>query len=202
MKRRRLFPVQIDRDFVSRWSRRYANTAKEEELLTNVGPAVARRGYYKMEELAQVGEWKSPRIRKRLAQNSAVDVEDITRLALAAPERLQHRVLGLLHGVRDPVASAALTIWAPDRHTVLDFRVTEALDRLNRLGALPETLPQHEAGSLPDYVAYLECCRRIARRLNVGLRDLDRALWQWSKEGMPHGPKDEVRARGPRARRA
>src|SRR5438309_2087644 len=108
--------VQFDRDFVSRWSQRYSNTEKEQELLTKVGPAVARRGYYKMDELAKVGEWKSPRIRSRLAQNSATDIEDITRLALAAPERLQHRVLGLLHGVRDPVASAALTIWAPDRH--------------------------------------------------------------------------------------
>jgi len=53
------------------------------------------------------------------------------------------------------------------------------------LGSLPETLPQHEAGSLPDYVGYLDYCRTIARRLGVGLRDLDRALWQWSKDGMP-----------------
>jgi hypothetical protein len=45
--------------------------------------------------------------------------------------------------------------------------------------------PQHGPGHLPDYPAYLECCRAIARRLGVGLRDLDRALWQWSKERMP-----------------
>jgi hypothetical protein len=177
--------VQFDRHFVSRWGRRYSNTAKEQELLTKVGPAVARRGYYTVDELAKVGEWKSPRIRSRLARNSAADVEDITRVALAAPERLQHRVLGLLHGVRDPVASAALTIWAPDRHTVLDFRAVEALDALHRSRELSETLPEHEPDSLPDYVDYLECCRRIAGRLGVGLRDLDRALWQWSKEGMP-----------------
>jgi hypothetical protein len=177
--------VKLDRDFVSRWSQRYSNTAKEQELLTKVGPAVARRGYYTVDELAKVGDWKSPRIRSRLAQNSATDVEDITRLALAAPEHLQHRVLGLLHGVRDPVASAALTIWAPERHTVLDFRAVEALEELQRLEALSETLPKHDADSLPDYVAYLECCRGIAGRLAVGLRDLDRALWQWSKEGMP-----------------
>jgi hypothetical protein len=177
--------VPFDRDFVSRWSRRYANTAKEQELLTKIGPVVARRGYYKKEELAQVGEWKSPRIRKRLAQNSGADVEDITRMALGAPDRLQHRVLGALHGIRDTVATAVLTIWAPDRHTVLDFRAVQTLDALHRLGALSEALPQHKAGALPDYVAYLECCRTLARRLGVGPRDLDRALWQWSKEEMP-----------------
>jgi hypothetical protein len=176
---------RFDRAFVSRWSQRYANTVKEQELLTKIGPAVARRGYYKKAELAQVGDWKSPRIRKRLAQNSGADVEDITRIALAAPERLQHRVLGSLYGIRDPVATAVLTIWAPDRHTVLDFRAVEALDSLHRLGAIPETLPKREVDSLPDYVDYLACCRAIARRLGVDLRDLDRALWQWSKQGMP-----------------
>ncbi len=85
--------MQFDRDFVSRWSQRYANTAKEQELLTKVGPAVARRGYYMVDELAKVGEWKSPRIRSRLAQNSATDVENITRVALAAPEPLQSRAV-------------------------------------------------------------------------------------------------------------
>jgi hypothetical protein len=132
--------MQFDRAFVSHWSRRYANSAKEQELLTKIGPAVARRGYYKMDELAQVGQWKSPRIRGRLAQNSADDVEAVTRMALAAPERLHHRVLGLLHGVRDPVASAVLTIWAPERHTVLDFRAVETLDALHRSGAHPRCL--------------------------------------------------------------
>src|SRR6266581_4734994 len=79
--------VHFDRDFVFLWGGCYANTEKEQELLSQIGPAVARRGYYKKEELAQVGGWKSARIRKRLAQNSGTDVEDITRIALAAPER-------------------------------------------------------------------------------------------------------------------
>ena len=60
------------------------------------------------------GEWKSPRARPSLAENLEDDVNDISRIALAAPERLQHRLLGLLRGVDD------LTVWAPDRHTVLD----------------------------------------------------------------------------------
>jgi len=178
--------IKFDRAFVSGWSQRYANTANEQELLTMVGPAVALRGYYTMNELAKVGEWKWPRISGRLTQNSAHDVEDITRMALAATERIQHRALGLLRGVGDQVATALLTVWAPDRHTILDFPAVDALDALHRLKGLPETPPQHEAGHLPEYLAYLEFCRGVSRRVGVGLGDLDRALWQWSKEGMPY----------------
>src|SRR5215472_125468 len=92
-------PVALDRDFVAMWSQRYEINDLERDLLDRVGPAVAQRGHFKFEELTLVGEWKSPRIRPRLAQNSAADVEDVTHLALAAPQRLQHRVLGMLRGV-------------------------------------------------------------------------------------------------------
>jgi hypothetical protein len=176
--------LALDQQFVTTWSRRYAVTPLEHRLLNEVGPAVAERGYFQRDELLCVGEWKAPRVRPRLAQNLENDVNDITRIALAAPERLQHRVLGLLQGVGDPMASALLTVCAPDHHTVLDFRATEALDELYRRGALPAVSPGHAKGYLPDYVSYLGFCRATAEHLGVSLRDLDRALWQWSKEGM------------------
>lgn len=175
----------LDHDFVAKWSQRYAVNDLERRLLDEVGPAVADHGYFERDELRQVGEWKSPRVRPRLAANPADDVIDVTRTALAAPERLQHRILGLLRGVGDPMASALLTVWAPDRHTVLDFRATEALDEFHRRGALSEPAPTHTTGALPDYVEYLRLCRAIAGRIGVSLRDLDRALWQWGREGVP-----------------
>ena len=104
-------PDLLNRSFVVTWSRRYTISELERELLNEVGPAVAERGYFERRELAKVGEWRSPRIRPRLAQNADDDVEDITHMALASHERLQHRILGLLHGVGDPVASAILTVW-------------------------------------------------------------------------------------------
>lgn len=182
--------LSFDRSFVAYWSRQYVDEdksvgGKEQELLIRVGPQVAKRGYYQKAEMAMVGDWKSPRIRSRLTRNPDEDVRDISRLALAAPERLQHRILSLLHGVRDPVASALLTVWAPDRHTVIDFRAVQALDKLQSIGALRQEVPPHSTGGLPDYTQYLECCRSVARQCGVGLRDLDRALWKWSKEGMP-----------------
>jgi hypothetical protein len=124
----------------------------ETDLFGRVGPAVAARGFYKKSEMARVVEWKTRRVRSRFARNPASDVEDVTRIALRAPEHLQHRILCLLKGVGEPVASAVLTVCAPDRHTVLDFRAVEALERLSALGQLLEKLPTHARDSLPDYL--------------------------------------------------
>jgi hypothetical protein len=180
----------VDRVFVARWSQRYLDdgpsaAAKEEKLLSEVGTAVKRRGWYSKSELIQVGEWKARgRIRGRLAQNSEADVRQITKTALTAPEDRQCRILGKLHGVGDPMASALLMIWDPEHHTVLDFRAFAALERLQRRGLLEEEVPERE-GLYPPYAAYLKCCRAIAQRLGVTLRDLDRALWKWNEMKMP-----------------
>jgi hypothetical protein len=180
----------VDRAFVTRWSRRYLDddpdaAADEGKLLTEVGNAVRHRGWYSKAELIRVGEWKARgRIRGRLAQNSNADVKQITKAALAAPEDRQARLLGKLHGVADPMASALLMVWDPEHHTVLDFRAFAALERLQRRGLLQEEVPERE-GLYPPYPAYVECCRAIARRLGVSLRELDRALWKWNEMKMP-----------------
>jgi hypothetical protein len=165
--------LSFDKTFVDDWSRHYLEADKsgggnEQELFGRVGPQVAKRGYYRKAELAMVGDWKSPRIRSLLARNSDEDVRDISRLALGAPERLQHRILGLLVGVKDPVASALLAVSAPDRYTVIDFRAVEALEELRSIGALKQEVPPHSTGELPDYIQYLDCCRSIARQCGVG----------------------------------
>lgn len=98
----------IDTAFVQTWSRRYPTTHEptrtqeletERKLLEEIGPAVAARGYYVRSEFLRVGRWKSPRSTTYLAHNTDEDIEYVTRSALAAPERLQHRFLVILNGV-------------------------------------------------------------------------------------------------------
>jgi hypothetical protein len=167
--------VVVDRRFVDHWAGRYvADTSKtERELFDEVGPRARRRGFYTRDELMLVGEWKSPRARPRLASNSDEDVEDVTRLAFEAPDRFRHCVLEFLAGVGTPIASALLAVWHPDEHTVFDVRASGALRALGELA--------------PDatYLAYVEQCRSVAARIDVSLRDLDRALWTWDKAGRP-----------------
>jgi hypothetical protein len=162
-------------EWVRQWAKAY--TAKmgalEPRLLDEVGPSVQARGFYEPAELTEVARWKTQRSKSRIASNPPEDVRDITRLALSAPDRVQHRVLTLLDGIRVPTATALLTVVFPERHTILDVRSTEAL---GRLGAWDGT---------GGYRTYLDICRRLADGAGVDLRTLDRALWRWSKDGYP-----------------
>lgn len=145
----------------------------EPRLFEEVGPAAAARGFYELDEFAVVSRWKTPRSRRRIATNSGDDVRDASALAFAAPERLQHRILTLLDGIGAPTATALLAVAFPDRHTIVDFRGTQALGRLG------------EWDGTGGYLSYLDVCRRLAGRLEIDLRTLDRALWRWSKDGYP-----------------
>lgn len=83
------------------------------------------------------------------------------------------------------MASAILTVWRPTEHTVLDYRVVEALQELAQRRVLDSDPPEGQRGALPGYWTYLQVYRPIAEHLGVPFRDLDRALWKWSKAGMP-----------------
>lgn len=160
-----------DRAWILTWAGAYERGmgTTEPHLFTDVGPAAAGRGYYTRDELIAVARWKTSRSQSQVAANCTVDIEDLTRIAFAAPERLQHRILTLLSGVQVRTATALLTVAFPTQHTVLDVRSTEALARL---GAWNGT------GS---YLVYLDVCRTIARERDISLRQIDRALWKWSK---------------------
>ncbi|OBG98449.1 hypothetical protein A5697_16250 [Mycobacterium sp. E3251] len=156
---------------MKQWSGHYCPRVVERKLLGEVRFNVAGRGYYRRNEFLQAGAWKSPRSKTYLERNSAEDIEEITRIALAAPERLAFRILDVLEGVGVPMASALLTVSYPLRFTVIDFRSIE-------------TLWEHAEidSKRIGYWEYLGVCRRIARRVHTDLRTLDQALWQWSKE--------------------
>lgn len=91
---------------------------------------------------------------------------------------MRHHILCILDGVRHPMASAILTVCEPEYHTVLDYRVVEALQELKKRRVIDLEPPPGQRGALPGYWTYLQAYRPIARSIEVGLRDLDRALWK------------------------
>lgn len=122
--------------------------------------------------LEAIFRWKTGgRGISRLRYNSDVEIRDALRLAVnAETERAAISVLCGLSGVEIPVASAILTAIDPERYTIIDFRALEALGVKNTWH------------TVDSYLAYLNACRGLARQNAVSLRELDRALWQWSKE--------------------
>jgi hypothetical protein len=104
---------------------------------------------------------------------------------------MRHHILCILDGVGHPMASAILTVWEPEEHTVLDYRAVEALQELKQRGALDSELPPGQRRAYPGYWTYLQAYRSIARSVGVSFRDLDRALWKWSKGKMPETWPDQ-----------
>jgi predicted KAP-like P-loop ATPase len=131
-----------------------------------------RSGDYERSNIETIFKWKTRgRGISRLRRNSSDEIADALRLAAnAKTERAAIAVLIGLQGVNVPVASAILTAIDPERYTVIDFRALEALGS------------KSTDRSVNFYLVYLDTCRQLATAHHVSLRDLDRALWQWSSQ--------------------
>ena len=190
------------------WGKRYVNEELSALECRLLAPPTRRLGNVDItgDELKEIVRWKSRRTLGVLERDPDIAVADdtireVTRVALAretTPEWMRHRILCFHYGVGHPVASAILTIWDPDNHTVIDVRTVGALRKLWEL----ELLDVEPPSRTDRYRAYLLVFRRIAKSLGAGYRDLDRALWKWNKERMPrHGQTSlsaaAMRANGP-----
>jgi hypothetical protein len=164
------FQLQFASGRIRELSERYSYRLEDEEAMAS-GKRIAR-GEYTRGNLQAIFEWKTGgRGKNRLQFNTDEEIEDALRTAVEAKtERTAVSVLSGLYGVEIPVASAVLTAVAPERYTIIDYRALEALG---------EKRTWHTVDS---YLAYLEYCRKLARENGLSLRELDRALWQWSVE--------------------
>jgi len=134
---------------------------------------VVERGYLTQSEFLAICAWKSPRAKPHAQRNSSESIKEITQVALSArTEDLRIGALTLLHGVQFPTASAILHLTHSDLYPILDFRA------LWSLGV--EVSPS--AYSVDFWLAYTDECRRIAKKSNLSMRTVDRALWQYSAD--------------------
>lgn len=163
------FRLQFKPTEIAQLAKRYGPEGDNDALAA--GRRV-RGGEYTRKNLAEIYEWKTGgRGRGRLERNSDKEIADALSLAVSAKtERAAVAVLLGLHGVLVPVASAVLTAIDPTRYTVLDFRALEALGN------------NSADRTVNFYLEYLDFCPQLAKLHHVKLRDLDRALWQWSLE--------------------
>ena len=133
--------------------------------------AAIRKGRASVVHLNTIYKWKTGgRGKGRLLDNSPSEIcEALSIAANAEHPRSAIAVLSGLYGVNTPVASAIATVIHPERYTVIDFRALISLGH--------DTVDN----SIPFYLAYLDYCKSLAAKWQMPLRDLDRALWQWSK---------------------
>jgi hypothetical protein len=80
-----------------------------------------------------------------------------------------------LKGVAVPVGSALLHFAVPDRYPILDYRALASLGDAKR----------RTHYSISFWVGYVDRCQNLARGAGVSIRELDKALWQDSRESDP-----------------
>jgi hypothetical protein len=164
----------------------WQNAGEKEHALEKeafeAGEAI-RNGDYSLANLEAIVRWKSERAVQYLIGNSNEAIRHALSVAASPQSTTESAVRALveLHGVDISLASAILAAIYPERYTVLDFRILEALG--------------HARHDVRFYEEYLAFCKRLAESNIVKpqselpgatpLRTLDRALWEWS-----HSQKD------------
>lgn len=163
------FTLRFPENEVQLWSSRYP--VEEDARVEEISSRVRSRGYFTKEEFLALCRWKTHRTKKRCAENDEDFVRAVTQTALSTTnERLRIEVLTLLKGVGWATASVILHFGSTDPYPILDSRA------LSSLGV------EQDSYDYSLWWSYVQCCRRLASQLGIPMRELDRALWQYSKE--------------------
>lgn len=134
----------------------------------------AHNRFLDREHFIKLCMWKSPRPKKWYTSddNSEQRIKEITSLSISSQdEYFKIKNLQLLKGVSWPVASVILHFAQPDKYSILDFRAIWSLG-----------LEKPSIYTFEFWQKYTKTVNDIARKLDISLRDLDKALWQYSKE--------------------
>jgi hypothetical protein len=163
--------LQFDPAEITGLAARFSD-AGEDSIADEIGRTARDRGHYTRDEFVDVCKWKTERSRSKVAENSEEDVIEATRLMLStSSEALRIWIPLGLRGVSWATASVLLHFGHHERYPILDYRALEALG-VN--GPVTYTIP--------FWNAYVSACRQLDDETGLGMRTVDRALWQWSKD--------------------
>jgi len=124
------------------------------------------------EEFLVLVRWKSPRALSRARRNEEGFVRAVTRASFGSSnEQLRIQALLMLRGVGWPTASVLLHLCLKENYPILDFRALWTLGM--------EKPPNYD---FDFWRAYVDFFRGLKEESGLSARDLDRALWQYSKE--------------------
>ncbi len=169
--------IRITREFVRYWSDRY--DYREERQLKGWLAKQSGRKFLDRKRFLGIAMWKTPRAKDHYEANRAGFVRQVTDQAFqACDDRLRLHILMALDGVGVPVASTLLHFAFPDTYPILDVR---ALTTLTKAGLWSGNEPG--ASTPADWLKYTRLMRRLAKKLRIDLRTLDRALWAFDKHG-------------------
>ncbi len=165
------FKIRFQIKEIPYWADRYQYPT--ESVANAVSARVRGAQFIEKDDFLILCKWKSPRIIKHCMKNSSEFIKEVTRVAFRTNyERLRIEILTLLDGVSWPTASVILHFGHKDPYPIMDYRA---------LWSLGIEKPPNKY-SFDFWWEYTQCCRKLSSQTNVSMRDLDKALWQYSKE--------------------
>ena len=171
---------------INDWAKRYSENQTGaqklvEEYLIGLKKTVkarktaeAPRGYLLYDELYDLVYWKLKRSRW-IHKNSKAFVKNVTSEAFRLDDDWEKlKKLKALHGVRESVASAILHLCDQKEYPILDQHALRSV-------YIDHNEVYYESQFWQKYVDF---CRAEAKRFDVSMRTLDRALWKYSAVGL------------------
>ncbi|HKI78008.1 MAG TPA: hypothetical protein VKA26_05675 [Ignavibacteriaceae bacterium] len=135
-------------------------------------PRIKKKGYLNKKDFLTFCEWKTPRTKPLCKKNDEVFIKDVTRLSFSTnDEKVKIEILLLLKGVSWPTASVILHYASDFQYPILDYRALWSLGL--------KKPPVYNFQLWWDYTLF---CRSLAQKHKINLRELDKALWQYSVE--------------------
>jgi hypothetical protein len=168
------FSLRFSKSEVAAWAQRYSYT--EDLPVLKIGMRSRNAGYYTRRDFLEVCEWKTRgRPRRYYQLNSRQDVRRATTIALSSTDE-KTRMMSLigshggLQGVSWPTASVFLHLAHKEPYPILDRRALWSLQ------------VKRTYYTFDFWWDYVRACRALAAECGVSMRDLDRALWEYSNQ--------------------
>ncbi len=167
-----MFDLRLEKESIISWAQRYP--VEEDNYIENkIIPNVRLRGFFNRTDFLILCHWKTPRSKPLIESNTEDFIVEVTRIALSTPvEQLRIEIPTLLKGVSWPTASVLLHFGHTDPYPIIDFRALWSL----RMEKPPSKY------DFDFWWQYVQFSRQLATELEISMRELDRALWQYSKE--------------------
>jgi len=169
---------EFNKNDIKHWAQKYEDCyapddKSTEERLKNI---LKRQRYLTQNNLCDVLNWKSPRIRSYAKKNAPLIIAKITRNSFGTEdERSRIESLlgqkGGLKGVGYPVASTILHFAFPDKYPIMDFRVIRSLE-----------MDQPSSYNFVFWENYCKTIRSLSKKQRLSIRVVEKALWKFDKE--------------------
>lgn len=175
--------LEINKAWIKNWAGKYQKThlkerALEDEIFNDIKMCGLPLRSLTKEILRKIAKWKSGRVERHVNKNDEKFVKEVTKISLSTNDdkQLKIEVLTLLRGVGIRMASAILYFCFPKKYPIMDVRAWASLKKFKEIdGEIKDTFE--------CWKRYTNICRKVAKQNGVSLRALDKALWQYNKNG-------------------